>query len=97
MEEQHEKVKVEICLGTTCFILGSSELLQLSQHLDPELNEKIEIVHHGCMRYCLDQNYGHAPFVRINGDIIVSRATIESVREELEEFFKGGSQYARHQ
>ncbi|MGE4564393.1 MAG: (2Fe-2S) ferredoxin domain-containing protein [Victivallaceae bacterium] len=97
MEERHEKIKVEICLGTTCFILGSSELMQLPQHLDPEMNAKIEIVHHGCMRYCLDRNYGHAPFVRINGNIVVSRATVESVREELEEFFKGGHRHAGNQ
>ncbi len=92
-----DKIKVEICLGTTCFILGSSELLTLPQHLTPEMNEKIEISHHGCMRFCRDENYGCAPFVRIDGRIIVPHATIESVREELEEFFRGENTNARNQ
>ena len=33
------KIKVEICLGTTCYVLGSFRLSALEEQLPPELKE----------------------------------------------------------
>ena len=38
------KIKVEICLGTTCYVLGSFRLSALEDQLPPELKSKVDIV-----------------------------------------------------
>lgn len=82
-----EKIKVEICVGTTCFILGASELQDLERYLPEELKDKVDICGSTCLGMCKDDNYGQAPFVRV-GKRIVSNATICSVIEEIEEELK---------
>ena len=38
-----EKVKVEICCGTACYILGASRLVDLEAELPGEIRGKVEI------------------------------------------------------
>lgn len=74
-----EKIKVEICVGTTCFVLGSSALQDLENYLPEELRERVDITGANCLGLCKNAHFGDAPFVRINDDIVVSQATIDSV------------------
>ncbi len=80
-----KKIKVEVCLGTTCFILGSSELQHLDRYMPDDIREHIEVVGRPCMKYCRDNNFAGAPFVRINGSKVIARATLENVQEALED------------
>ena len=88
-----KKIKVEICLGTTCYVLGSFRLSALEEQLPPELKDRVEVVGCACLDVCHDRNYGNAPFVRINEDRIVDNATIEKVIDILrDDYLPGGNE-----
>ena len=78
-----QKIKVEICVGTTCFILGASELQDLERYLPEELRERVEVTGAACLGMCKDDNYGQAPFVRV-GRQIVSNASVATVIAQIE-------------
>ena len=87
------KIKVEICLGTTCYVLGSFRLSALEEQLPPEFKDRVEVVGCACLDVCHDRNYGTAPVVRIDEKRIVDNATIEKVIDILrEEYFAGGAE-----
>lgn len=77
-----EKIKVQICTGTTCFVMGSSEILLLVDSLDDELKDIVEIEGQNCMEICKDSHCGQAPFVKVN-DKLISNATLASVLDEI--------------
>ncbi|MDR2754415.1 MAG: (2Fe-2S) ferredoxin domain-containing protein [Planctomycetaceae bacterium] len=77
------KIKVEICLGTTCYLMGASELAELEQSLPENLTGKIDVVGSACLGACHDRNYGGAPFVRINEKQLISNANIQTIIEYL--------------
>ena len=88
-----DKIKVEICHGTTCYVLGSFRLSALEEQLPPEFKDRVEVVGCACLDVCHDRNYGNAPFVRIDEKRIVDNATIEKVIDILrEEYFAGGAE-----
>jgi NADH:ubiquinone oxidoreductase subunit E len=69
------KHKVTICTGTTCFVMGGSELLLLEDQLPDDLKAVTEIEGSPCIGVCKRADYGkaqadHAPFARINGEVI---------------------------
>ncbi len=74
-----QKITVEVCLGTTCYVLGGGEILELERLLPPELKDRVKIVGAPCLDACTGRNYDKAPFVRINGSEIISDATPERV------------------
>ena len=73
------KVRVEVCVGTTCFLHGSQKILQgLLDYVDREgLHLDVEIRATFCLERC-----GSAPNVRI-GATVLSHCTLESALEEL--------------
>lgn len=76
------KIKVNICVGTTCFVMGASELQELEQHLPDELRDRVEITGSTCLGLCKDNNYGQAPFVTIDGEVM-PHASISAIIERL--------------
>ncbi|MFN3328808.1 MAG: [Fe-Fe] hydrogenase large subunit C-terminal domain-containing protein, partial [Fervidobacterium pennivorans] len=76
-EEAEDKVKVSVCLGTSCYSKGSYEILEklISVANKEEWARNLEIKGTFCVEKC-----GKAPNVVVN-DIIVSEATIEKVKE----------------
>ena len=90
---ESNKIKVEICLGTTCYVLGSFRLSTLEEQLPVDLRGVVDVVGSACLDLCHDRNYGNAPFVRVNGDRIVDNATVEKVIDVIrEEVTAGGKQ-----
>lgn len=77
-----KKVKVEICVGTTCFVLGAAELQDLERFLPEEMCGQVEITGSTCLGWCKERNYGQAPFVRIDGEIM-AHATVASIIDRL--------------
>lgn len=77
------KLKVEICVGTTCYLLGASELQNLESFIPEELKSKVDICGVTCLELCKNENYGKAPFVRINEQDIIKNATVNKVVEEI--------------
>ncbi len=62
-------VKVEICFGTTCHIMGGAELLEIEESLPEHISPYVDIHGIGCLDFCMEQNFGKAPFVRVNGEV----------------------------
>lgn len=81
------KIKVQICTGTACFVMGGSELLLLEENLPDNLKEHVEISGTMCMDFCKESTNGKSPFVEVNG-LIISEATIPKVIEHIEEAVK---------
>lgn len=83
-----KKIKVTICAGTACFVMGASELMLLEEELPEDLKDKVEIDGVTCMELCKDSKNGKSPFVKID-DEIMSEATlplvISRIREKISE------------
>ncbi len=77
-----EKIKLQICCGTTCYMLGGSQLLQIENELPPEWLDKVDISASPCVEECVSEKICEAPFVRINGKLY-GHATVESVCEVI--------------
>lgn len=88
MSADDDKIKIEICCGTTCYLLGAADLLQLESRLPAEWKDLVEISAVPCLSACTTENLGGAPFVRIDG-ALVPKASVESICECLFELFKG--------
>lgn len=80
-----EKIKVEICCGTACYILGASRLVNLADELPEELRGRVEIEARPCLDFCNDEQLGGAPYVRLNGTEVLAQASPESVILRLRE------------
>ena len=73
------KIEVEICMGTTCFIMGGESLQELASILQRKYPDKVDtkgIVFHGLCN--TDCQYSKAPYVKVDGEVI-SEATVEKV------------------
>lgn len=76
-----EKIKVTICTGTACFVMGASELMLLEEKLPPELKDKVEITGSVCMGSCKGGEQ-RPPFVQIDNEVI-SNANVPEVIDKL--------------
>jgi NADH:ubiquinone oxidoreductase subunit E len=79
-----EKIKVAICTGTTCYMMGGSELLLLVDYLSPEMLDRVEIAAVDCFGFCGEAEAGKSPFVTVNGERL-EQATIQSVTGRIRE------------
>ena len=78
------KIEVEICMGTTCFIMGAESLQELASILQRKYPDKVDtkgIVCHGLCN--TDCQYSKAPYVKVAGEVI-SEATVEKVLAVIE-------------
>ena len=64
------KVTIELCMGTTCFVMGASGLPDFFDALPEAARSQVEVKHSPCMGLCKDQKYGKAPYVKINGEVM---------------------------
>jgi len=79
-----KKIKVKVCLGTTCFVMGSSNLQSLSELIPQKYGNSVEVVGSGCLGVCsTNWEYSKAPYVKVN-DELVQEATVEKVVAEIE-------------
>ena len=73
------KIKLEICQGTSCHLLGSQELLEAVETLPDARREAIELNRVDCLKSCRQ-----GPNIRLDGEI-VSGLTAERLVMVLEE------------
>lgn len=78
------KIKVVICTGTTCFVMGASDILLLEDSLPADLRGKVEIEGSTCLGMCRDGMNGKAPFVSVDGEIMPN-ATLPAVIQKIRE------------
>ncbi len=77
-----EKINVQICVGTACYILGASELQHLEDYLPADIKDKVDIQGFQCLGICKNKNFGAAPYVKINNKIIAN-ANINILIDEI--------------
>ena len=80
-----DKVKVEICCGTACYLLGAANLMSIEDDLPAELRGKVEVEARTCLELCEKENLGGAPYVRINDTEIMAQATPEKLTARIGE------------
>lgn len=81
-----DKLEITICTGTTCYVMGGGNLMQISESLDEEILKKVSIKGSPCLGLCKEGRYGKAPYVTV-GDTIISEATTEAILEVLKKHF----------
>jgi NADH:ubiquinone oxidoreductase subunit E len=79
-----KKIKVAICTGTSCYMMGGSELLLLVDYLSPEELDRVEIEAVDCFGFCNKAEAGKSPFVTINEERL-DQASIQSVTGRIRE------------
>jgi NADH:ubiquinone oxidoreductase subunit E len=82
-----DKVRVQICTGTTCFIMGAAHLQRMDEVLTGELRDVAEIEGCRCLGFCNDKSRGVPPFVMVE-DECISSATIDSVIASIQRHLK---------
>lgn len=77
-------IDVEICLGTTCFVMGAGYLQELNDTLPKEFGDKVKVTCVRCLGLCeKSEKFSQAPYVKVDGEVI-SGATKEKVYEAVE-------------
>ena len=80
-----EKIKVEICCGTACYLLGAAKMMDLEGDVPAACRDRVEIEAKTCLELCERDQLGGAPYVRINGTEVIAQATREKVLARLAE------------
>lgn len=75
-------IKVKICRGTVCHVMGGSDLPLISEVIPPELKSKVEIEGISCLDYCSNTDGLKPPFVIVN-EHVISEATMAKVLDVI--------------
>jgi NADH:ubiquinone oxidoreductase subunit E len=83
------KIKIEICYGTACYLLGAAKMLSIEEMIPDDCRDKVEIEAKTCLGLCERDDIGGAPYVRLNGTEIISKAEPELVIERIRKLVEG--------
>ena len=83
-----EKIKVTVCTGTACFVMGASDIMLLEEKLPEELRNKVEVTGCTCMNECKGDKNGMPPFVKIDREVMC-QANIPAIIARLTEIVEG--------
>ena len=82
------KVNVKVCLGTTCFVMGSSNLQELLELVPRKYGDKVDVAGSPCLGLCsIDWEFSKAPYVKVN-DEVIKEATVEKVLAAIDRELK---------
>lgn len=87
-----EKIKVEICCGTACYLLGAAKLMNIEDELPENLKDKVDIQARTCLGLCERDHLGGAPYVKFNETEIMGNASVEKVLARLNQLVEGAEQ-----
>lgn len=74
-----KKISVKVCLGTTCFVMGSANLQELIDIVPAKYGSQVDVSGVPCLGLCsIDWEFSKAPYVKVDDDII-KEATVEKV------------------
>ena len=60
-------IEIQICMGTTCFVLCNSELEDIQQMLDEKVLPYVQISGATCLGLCKDSEYKRVPCAKVDG------------------------------
>ena len=84
-----QKIQVEICCGTACYLLGASQMMDLEEALPEDLKGRVEILPRTCLGLCERENIGSAPFVRFGNGEVMSDASCDKVLVRIRQLVEG--------
>ncbi len=87
-----EKIRVEICCGTACYLLGAAKMMELENELPDVCRGRVEVEAKTCLDLCERDQLGGAPYVRINGTEVISQATSDKVLARLRALCEGAGE-----
>ena len=66
-----DRITVEICMGTTCYVMGGGQLAGIADRLPEEGKDGVAVKGMRCSGAGQQgDRLGRAPFVRVNGELI---------------------------
>lgn len=84
IKQMAEKISVKVCLGTTCFVMGSSNLQELIETVPAKYGDKVEVSGVPCLGLCsIDWEFSKAPYVKVD-DEVIKEATVEKVLSAID-------------
>lgn len=78
------KIEVEICCGTACYLLGAARLMELGNNLPEDIRDSVVITPKSCLKECENEQLGGAPYVRIDGELM-AQATVNKIEAKIRE------------
>lgn len=81
-----KKIKVEICVGTACHLMGSNALINALENLPEDIKKYLDIECSLCFGNC--HRGEEPPIVKIN-DKIYTSVTPEKLKEIISSFLEG--------
>ena len=72
-------LEMEICMGTSCHLLGAQDLIDVIETLPAETKAKIVLTGATCLQSC-----GKGPSIRVNG-LVLSNMTPERLLQIIED------------
>ena len=83
-----EKISVKVCLGTTCFVMGSSNLQELIETVPAKYGDNVELSGVPCLGLrSIDWQFSKAPYVKVD-DEVIKEATVEKVLSAIDTHLK---------
>jgi NADH:ubiquinone oxidoreductase subunit E len=77
-----KRIRVTICCGTACYVLGGSELLELADGLPEALKRRVDIDGSPCLGLCKGKLAAERPFALVDG-AEVAGATLSSLIDAI--------------
>lgn len=77
-----KKIELDICIGTTCFVMGADKLQEINEYFPAEWGNSVEIKASTCLGLCQNNEYSKAPYVKIDGEIMPN-ASVEKILVEI--------------
>lgn len=74
----NQKLKIEVCVGTSCHLMGSNLIIEYLERLSEKVKAQLEIKYISCMNNC-----SQGPQVKV-GNCQLANATPELLNDRIE-------------
>lgn len=78
-----EKIKVNICNGTTCFVMGASKFQEAENLIPEKLKKYVDVRLQSCLDLCKNNEYTKSPYIKVD-DEVISEATVEKLLDVIQ-------------
>ena len=81
-----KEIRITVCCGTTCHLMGSSEILIYKDEIENKYNHQVVIYGSPCLGNCKEFAAANAPYVLI-GDELICQANKDKIITYLNKIF----------
>ncbi len=82
----NNQIRITVCCGTTCHLMGSSEILIYKDEIEAKYGQRVVIYGSPCLGKCKDFAAVNAPYVLV-GDELICQANKEKLTVYLNKIF----------